>query len=127
MHLSTEQSYALFEKHGCYVTEVCDKCGKILGPVRFTRKDDTGVWCSRECRDGAEAHAPGTCKGCGGKLPAGKRRGSLYCDDACRKVAARSRTGELSRTNTSIYAGFCMENQAPAIPHSREADLEAYP
>lgn len=54
MRLTREQSYALLEKHGCYVTEVCDKCGQILGPVRFTRRDDAGVWCSRECRGDAE-------------------------------------------------------------------------
>ena len=115
MHLTGEQSYELLAKHGIYANEACDRCGQILGPVPFTRKGEPGVWCSRECRDGAEAHAPGTCKGCGAKLPEGKRRGSLYCDDACRKLAGRSRTSELSRTNTSIYAGFCTENQAPAI------------
>jgi hypothetical protein len=115
MRLTREQSYALLEKHGCYVTEVCDKCGQILGPVRFTRRDDSGVWCSRECRDGSEAHTPGTCKGCGARLPEGKRRGGLYCDDSCRKIATRSRTDELSRTNRPIYAGFCPENQAPAM------------
>src|ERR1700676_314952 len=54
MRLTREQRYALLEKHGCYVTEVCDKCSQIIGPVRFTRRDDKGVWCSRECRDGAK-------------------------------------------------------------------------
>jgi hypothetical protein len=116
MHLTRQQSCALLEKHGCYVTETCDRCGQILGPVRFTRQDDSGVWCSRECRDGAETHAPGTCKGCGVRLPDGKRRGALHCDDACRKLAARSRTDELSRTNRPIYAGFCTDFQAPATP-----------
>jgi len=28
------------------------------------------------CRDGVEAHTPGTCKGCGARLPDGKRRRS---------------------------------------------------
>jgi hypothetical protein len=50
MHLTTQQSYELLAKHGCYVTEVCDKCGQLLGHVRYTRKGDGGVWCSRECR-----------------------------------------------------------------------------
>src|SRR6516162_3311719 len=50
MKLTTEQSYALLEKHRSYVTEACEKCGRILGPVRYTRKGETGVWCSRECR-----------------------------------------------------------------------------
>jgi len=121
MHLTREQSYALLEKHGCYVTEVCDKCGQIIGPVRFTMRDDKGVWCSRECRDGKEVHEPGTCLHCKAKLPGGRRRGALFCDDACRKASQRlsgesqmARTPKLSRTNTSIYAGFCTDFQAPA-------------
>jgi hypothetical protein len=30
MRLSEAQSRELLQKHGVYVTEVCDKCGKIL-------------------------------------------------------------------------------------------------
>jgi len=115
MFLTEEQRNLILDKTGCYITEACDKCGKLLGPVRYTRKDEAGVWCSRECRDGAEAHEPGTCKGCGARLPEGKRRGSLYCDAACKQNAHRSRTGQLSVTNTSIYAGFCTGKQAPAM------------
>ena len=54
MRLTTAQSHALLEKHGCYVAEVCDKCGQLLGPVRFTRRGESGVWCSRECRGDAQ-------------------------------------------------------------------------
>jgi hypothetical protein len=50
MKLTTKQSYELLERFGCYVTEACDKCGKLLGPVRYTQKGDPEVWCSRECR-----------------------------------------------------------------------------
>ncbi len=57
MRLSTEQSYALLEKYGCYVTEACDRCGQLLGPVRITRRGDSGVWCSRECRGDGERRA----------------------------------------------------------------------
>jgi hypothetical protein len=53
MKLTREQSYALLEKHGCYVTEACDKCGQILSAVRYTRKNESGDWCSRECRGDA--------------------------------------------------------------------------
>jgi hypothetical protein len=76
MHLIREQSYALLEKRGCYVTEVCDRCSQILGPVRFSQRNDKGVWCSRECRDGVTVHEPGTCRHCKARLPEGKRRGS---------------------------------------------------
>jgi hypothetical protein len=46
MRLTIEQSYTLLKKHGCYVNEACDKCGHILGPVRFTQRSDNGAWCS---------------------------------------------------------------------------------
>ena len=68
MLLTTEQIYAMLERFGCYVKDVCDRCGHILAPVRYTRRDGPGDWCSRECRDGAEARTPGTCKGCGAFL-----------------------------------------------------------
>jgi RNase P subunit RPR2 len=103
----------LQEERGIYVTEACDRCGQLLGPVRFARKDEPGVWCSRECRDGKEAHAPGTCKHCHATLPKGKRRGALYCDDACKQAAHRSRTdtepvldSKLSITKPPIDAAF---------------------
>jgi len=50
MQLTVVQSYALLEKHDCFVREACDSCGRVLDPVRFTQKDESGVWCSRECR-----------------------------------------------------------------------------
>jgi hypothetical protein len=53
MRSTTEQGYAALEKLGIYATEACDQCGRMLGPVRFTRKGEEGVWYSRECRDGA--------------------------------------------------------------------------
>jgi hypothetical protein len=97
MKLTTRQAYERLLKHGCYVTEACDKCGQLLGPVRFTRYGESGVWCSRECRDGAEAHTPGTCKGCGTSL-AGLRRGTKFCSDVCRvRENRKSQPGQISR------------------------------
>jgi hypothetical protein len=114
MRLTAERSYALLESHDCSASEACDKCGQILGPIRYTRRGDSGgVWCPQGCRDGAVEHAPGTCKHCRAKLPEGKRKGTALCDDACRKAAKRqsgllqtSKTRELSRTKGPIYAGF---------------------
>jgi hypothetical protein len=84
MHLTKVVSYALFEKHGCYVKEACDRCGTAVHHAnRFTLRGQAGVWCSRECRDGKEAHAPGICKGCGVALN-GKRKGARFCSDVCR-------------------------------------------
>jgi endogenous inhibitor of DNA gyrase (YacG/DUF329 family) len=83
MQLTQVQSRDLLQKHGVYVTEACDKCGKILGPVRFTRAGQAGEWCSKRCRDGFE-RKPGACLGCGVSLN-GKRKGAVFCSDVCRK------------------------------------------
>jgi hypothetical protein len=116
MKLTARQSYALLEKHGCYITEICEACGKGIGPVRFTRRGDSGVWCSGECRDGKERRQPATCRHCRAVLPKAKRRGAVFCDDACKQAAYRSkpvlqspRKAKLSVTNKSIYAAFPSE------------------
>jgi hypothetical protein len=97
MRLTKQQNYELFEKFGCHIKELCDRCGKGIGPVSYTRAGDTGVWCSRECRDGKETHPPGTCYGCGASL-AGLRRGTKHCSEACRKRENRkSKTAQISR------------------------------
>jgi len=54
MRLPPEQSVTLFERFGCYVTEACDKCGQLLGSVRYTRRGEDGAWCSRDCRGDIE-------------------------------------------------------------------------
>jgi len=43
MKITASQSRELLERFGCYVTEACDKCGRVLGPVRYTRKDEAVV------------------------------------------------------------------------------------
>ena len=88
MELNNTQSYRLLDSRGCFVREVCDKCGQLLGPVRYTRIGERGEWCSRQCRDGADAHAPGTCQTCGALL-AGLRRGTKFCSDVCRMRLSR--------------------------------------
>jgi hypothetical protein len=50
MILSAEVRCRLQEVRGIYATEACDRCGQLLGPLRFTRAGESGVWCSRECR-----------------------------------------------------------------------------
>src|SRR6267378_8713766 len=50
MLLATQKSYELLAKYGFFAREICDKCGIVLGAVRFTRRDESGVWCSPECR-----------------------------------------------------------------------------
>jgi len=96
MEINTELRAALRQR-GVYVTEACDRCGRIFGPVRYTRADDAGAWCSRQCRDGADSHAPGTCWSCGASLT-GLRRSTRFCSATCRKRENRkSMTAQISR------------------------------
>jgi hypothetical protein len=57
VRLTTQEAYELLAKHGVYARDICDKCGAVLGAVRFTRRGDAGVWCSRECRGDGERRA----------------------------------------------------------------------
>jgi hypothetical protein len=54
MLLTANQSRALLLRFGVYATETCDKCGQVLGPLRYTRQGESGVWCSRSCRGDGE-------------------------------------------------------------------------
>ena len=48
--LREELRRRLLEDRGICPTEACDKCGQLLGAVRFTRRGESGEWCSKECR-----------------------------------------------------------------------------
>jgi hypothetical protein len=82
MRLTAEQQARCFAEHGVCAKEACDKCGKVLAEVRWTRRDVPETYCSQLCRDGVE-RANGKCDGCGVDL-AGKRRGARWCSDSCR-------------------------------------------
>jgi hypothetical protein len=100
MQIGLETSTSMLERFGVFAREACDRCGKVLGPVRFTRAGEDGAWCSRDCRDGADAPEPGTCQVCRASL-AGVRRGTRFCSATCRKRGHReSRTGQNSRDRT---------------------------
>ena len=97
MKLATAE-LALGRTHGFYVTERCDGCKKLLNQtVHYTIAGKPQVYCSAACRDSAffrdrseaKKHAtPGRCAYCSGSLK-GKKRGSIFCDDTCRKAHSR--------------------------------------
>jgi hypothetical protein len=58
MKLSREQSRQLLHERGIWITNACDRCGQLLGAIRWRRKDEEGEWCSAECRDGKARKAP---------------------------------------------------------------------
>src|SRR5215469_5820355 len=53
MRLTSQQQDALRRERGIFANEACDRCGKLLGSVRYTRRGEPGEWCSELCRDGA--------------------------------------------------------------------------
>jgi hypothetical protein len=55
MKLMIARVYELANLYGVFAKDCCDKCGRLLGAVRFTRRDDVGEWCSRECRGDVES------------------------------------------------------------------------
>jgi hypothetical protein len=57
MLLTIQKSYELLANYGCFAREICDKCGIVLGAVRFTRYGEPEVYCSRECRGDAHRAA----------------------------------------------------------------------
>jgi|SRR5215469_14778839 len=57
MRLTSQQQDALRRERGIFANEACDRCGKLLGSVRYTRKGEPGEWCSELCRDGVERKA----------------------------------------------------------------------
>jgi hypothetical protein len=100
MKLTREQSQKLLQECGIWSTEVCDRCGQLLGSVRWTRAGQPGEWCSAECRDGVKVAAPTLkadakkCLECGVPLQ-GKRSDSKFCS---RTHMMRYRRRELPRT-----------------------------
>lgn len=52
--LREELRRRLLEDRGIHVTEACDKCGQLLGSVRYTRRGELGEYCSGECRGDGE-------------------------------------------------------------------------
>ena len=102
---------------GLYITQKCDGCGRLLNQnVHYTITGRSELFCSSPCRDNAffgdwrevmKRAAPGKCTYCGGRLE-DKKRGSIFCDDACRKALSRknqriaTRELEKSRTPTQL-------------------------
>lgn len=84
MLLSKVQRRAIFKRHGTFPTEACDRCGRVLGLVRFTLPGKPGAWCSKRCRDGFSLFSgQGVCRNCGGPLPERATEDSKHCSKEC--------------------------------------------
>jgi hypothetical protein len=58
MKLIREQCQRLLRDRGIWTTEACDKCGQLLGSIRWTQRGEPGEWCSAACRDGVSRSVP---------------------------------------------------------------------
>ena len=127
MKLTEAQSRGLLRVYGAYVVEACDRCGAVLGPIRWTIRNEPGVWCSRKCRDGTGLQL-GVCRGCGTAL-AGKRSDATYCGRTCRMRAVRKASqdsGNIVNTPiankglTSVISGFRYGDSKPEPSGNQE-------
>ncbi len=57
MILREELRRRLLADRGILAREACDRCGQVLGAVRYTRRGELGAWCSRACRGDREQPA----------------------------------------------------------------------
>src|SRR5438046_2899503 len=91
MRISLTATYDLLRTHGVFAREACDRCGQVLGAVRYTRLGDTGVWCSRACRGDRER--PSSHRG-------GRPR--KHATDALRQEAYRGRVLAVTKPPCSL-------------------------
>ena len=99
MLLAIEKSYELHAHYGCFAREICDKCGIVLGAVRFTRYGEPEVYCSRECR--GDAHSSATFR------PGRPRK---YKTDRERR-AAKTRQQQVYRSHPNVEKTVRIESE----------------
>jgi len=104
--LTAQQSYALLAQHGGYITEICDKFGRGLGPARFTRRGKLGVWSSGECRGDLER---ATVRKCG--------RPRKHCTNAEKQRAYRGRVLSVTKPSCSLAETKDLQGQKPPLSH----------
>jgi len=109
MNLTTCQSEKLLRERDVWITEACDRCGKLLGAVRWTRRSELGEWCSKECRDGVSvfthelAPAPqesARCKRIGAR-PSGRPKKHRNNAEKCRQYRWRRKDALATRNTPS--------------------------
>lgn len=103
MLLAIQKSYELLANYGCFAREICDKCGIVLGAVRFTRYGESEVYCSRECR--GDAHGLATLK------PGRPRK---YKTDRERRVA-KTRQQQTYRSHPSVEKTVRIQSETKSL------------
>jgi hypothetical protein len=107
--LNRQQSQKLLQERGIWITEACDRCGRLLGSVCWTQRGEPGDWCSAECRDGVAGPVPilkataKECLECGVPLQ-GKRSDSEYCTFSIRVIGEPSRNRPETTSTARDYS-----------------------
>lgn len=104
MKLTREQSQKLLAVRGFWITDACNRCGKLLGSVRWTRRGEPGEWCSRDCRDGINiaALSPRHTRHLRiGAQPAGRPKKHANNAEKCRAYRNRLKNGLTTRNTPS--------------------------
>ena len=114
MLLAIQKSYELLAKYGFFAREICDKCGIVLGAVRFTRHGESEVYCSRECR--GDAHRSAT-------LRPGRPR--KYKTDGERR-AAKTRQQQVYRSHPNVEKTVRIHSETKNL-QTQKSPLSQYP
>ena len=104
--LREELRRRLLADRGVYVAEACDGWGQVLGAVRFTRRGELGVWCSRQCRGDGER--PGIHRG-------GRPR--KHESDAEKQRAYRHRVLGVTKPVSSLLETKDLQTQKQPLSH----------
>jgi len=121
MLLTMRHSYELLAKHGVFAREICDKCGLVLGPVRFTRRGESGEWCSRTCRDGQPQITQKTGR------PRKYRNAKQRCAAKARQQRGyRSKQRQQLLTGPSVEKSVCIQSETKGL-QVPQSPLSYYP
>jgi len=114
MLLAIQKSYELLAHYGCFAREICDKCGIVLGAVRFTRPDESEVYCSRECR--GHAHRSSTLR------PGRPRKYKTHSE----RRAAKTRQQQVYRSHPNVEKTARIESETKNL-QTRKLSLSTIP
>jgi hypothetical protein len=114
MLLAIEKSYELLAHYGCFTREICDKCGIVLGAVRFTRRGETEAYCSRECR--GHAHRSATLR------PGRPRKYKTHSE----RRAAKTRQQQIYRSHPNVEKTVRIQSETKNL-QTKKSPLSQYP
>ncbi len=114
MLLAIQKSYELLTNYGFFAREICDTCGIVLGAVRFTRHNESEVYCSRECR--GDAHRSATLR---------RGRPRKYKTDRERR-AAKTRQEQVYRSHPNVEKTVRIQSETKGL-ETQKSPLSQYP